>query len=205
MFQWVSGLCMTLRKLAFLVWAAKTLVVASELGYSNFVCTCLRTQLMTELNQKLTKSMYARYGAFTREKNKKLWVKEWGGRLHMFLCNGYIMWSSHSKGFNGCKCLSVQNTGCRATFLVLRTVHAIVRVSCAYTIMSVCIQMHCKPHTCGPTGKWQDIVEHKQRTALCHALPWGQNPICSVILGKQSFSSFCMSTLWDSDRKLHVT
>ena len=45
----------TSRKLAFLVRATKILPVARKQGDSNFVCTCLRTRLTTELNQKLTK------------------------------------------------------------------------------------------------------------------------------------------------------
>ena len=40
---------------AFPVRATKTLAVARKQGKSNFVCTCLRAQSMTELNQKLTK------------------------------------------------------------------------------------------------------------------------------------------------------
>ena len=43
------------RKLTFPVRAAKTLAVAGKRGDSNFVCTCLQAQSMTELNQKLTK------------------------------------------------------------------------------------------------------------------------------------------------------
>ena len=41
---------------AFPVRATKSLVVASEQGYSIFVCACLQTQLTTELNQKLIKA-----------------------------------------------------------------------------------------------------------------------------------------------------
>ena len=68
---------------AFLVKETKTLVVASEQGYSNFVRTCLRTQSMTGLNQKLTKSMPRRcsmLGDYMREKYlyKNLGVKERG-------------------------------------------------------------------------------------------------------------------------------
>ena len=61
----------TPRKFTFPVQATKTLVVASELGYSNFVCTCLQTQSTMELNQKLTKSMPRRHsiwGVYMREK-----------------------------------------------------------------------------------------------------------------------------------------
>ena len=39
----------------FPVRATKTLVEASERGYSSFVCTCLQTQSMMELYQKLSK------------------------------------------------------------------------------------------------------------------------------------------------------
>ena len=42
----------------FPVQATKTLVVGRKQGDSNFVHTCLRTQLMMELNQKLTKKMF---------------------------------------------------------------------------------------------------------------------------------------------------
>ena len=56
------------------VQATKTLVVASEQGYTNFVCTSLQAQLPTKLNQKFTKSM-PRFGAFTQ---KNAYVRIWG-------------------------------------------------------------------------------------------------------------------------------
>ena len=54
--------------------STKTLVVASEQGYTNFVCTSLQAQLPTKLNQKFTKSM-PRFGAFTQ---KNAYVRIWG-------------------------------------------------------------------------------------------------------------------------------
>ena len=59
------------------------MAVASERGFSIFVCACL--QIM-ELNQKLTKACqeHARYRVFTCRKNtyETTWgVKEGGGRL----------------------------------------------------------------------------------------------------------------------------
>ena len=52
-------------------WATKTVVAASERGYSNFVCMCLQTQLTMELNQKLTKVCPedSQSSAFTQEEN----------------------------------------------------------------------------------------------------------------------------------------
>ena len=60
----------------------ENLAVTSERGYTDFVCTCIRTQSMMELNQKLTKED-TRCGAFTRAKKhipmQELGVKEgWG-------------------------------------------------------------------------------------------------------------------------------
>ena len=51
--------------------------------YRNFVCMCLRKHLLMKVNQKLTKSMPRsediHYGTFTREKCKKLRVKQGEG------------------------------------------------------------------------------------------------------------------------------
>jgi len=47
----------TPHKFAFQVRATKALVVASQQGCNNFVCTCLQTQSTMELSHKLTKSM----------------------------------------------------------------------------------------------------------------------------------------------------
>ena len=64
-----------------------SLAVASEWGYDNVVCTCLQTQLTTELKQRLTKSMPRRRsigGVFILGKKylcKKLEGKEGGGHL----------------------------------------------------------------------------------------------------------------------------
>ena len=78
-------------KFALPVQAAKTLVVASEQGYSTFVCTCLQTQSMTELNQNLTKACRenARYEAFTCRKNA--YVKTWGLREGRSLEGGVFL------------------------------------------------------------------------------------------------------------------
>ena len=73
--NWWQG--MTLRKLTFPARATKTLAVASEWGYSNFVCMCLQTRPKMELNQKLTKSLHRRRsirGIYPRRKKNK--VKE---------------------------------------------------------------------------------------------------------------------------------
>ena len=75
------------------VQATKTLVVASEQGYTNFVCTCLQIQFPTELNQKFTKSM-PRFGAFTQKNAyvKNLGLKRWEG-----ICpKGTYFWETYS-------------------------------------------------------------------------------------------------------------
>ena len=99
--NWWQG--MTLRKLTFPARATKTLAVASEWGYSNFVCMCLQTRPKMELNQKLTKSLHRRHsirGAYPRRKNiyickKNLGVKCWGrfllkGGVFSQICGMYI-------------------------------------------------------------------------------------------------------------------
>ena len=82
--QWWQG--MTLRKFASQVQATNTLAMGSKQGYSHLMCmcTCLWSNLMTELNQKCTKSMPRRrliHGIYTREKYlcKKFRIKEGEG------------------------------------------------------------------------------------------------------------------------------
>ena len=62
---------MTPCKFAFLVQVTNTLAVASKRGYNNFVCTCIKTNSTTELNQKLQKARPedAQNGVFTQGKN----------------------------------------------------------------------------------------------------------------------------------------
>ena len=73
-------------KFAFPMRATKTLAVASERGYSNFLYTCLRIQSTTELNQKLTKAFPedARYGVFTQGENT--YVRTWGLKRREDIC-----------------------------------------------------------------------------------------------------------------------
>ena len=89
--NWWQG--MTLRKLTFPARATKTLAVASEWGYSNFVCMCLQTQPKMELNQKLTKSLHRKRsirGIYPRRKKKQSERREACGlgtvTFHMGAC-----------------------------------------------------------------------------------------------------------------------
>ena len=79
--QWSQGT--TPHKFMFPVQAAITLMVTSEWGYSIFVCACLQTQSMMELNQKLTKAPWedAQYGVFINRKNT--YVRTWEGVCSM--------------------------------------------------------------------------------------------------------------------------
>ena len=55
----------------------KAFEVANENGYSDFMCTCLQTQLMMELTKSSLKGIYTNENTYA----KKWGVKEWGGYL----------------------------------------------------------------------------------------------------------------------------
>ena len=89
-----------LRKVPFPAWVRKPLAVASKLGYSNFLCTCLGTQSMTKLNQKLAKTQKTLdTDIYTKEKYlcKNLGVKAVGGICSKWAYFGNL-WYKHTLG-----------------------------------------------------------------------------------------------------------
>ena len=79
-----------LRKVPFPAWVRKPLAVASKLGYSNFLCTCLGTQSMTKLNQSSLKPRRHSIQTFTLRKNTyaRIWgLKQW----EAFARRGHIL------------------------------------------------------------------------------------------------------------------